>query len=147
MVWFAHVPQPQISGYIRQNRAEDHGCNEQAMNGDLACRLGVGVLVKAASRPPTARRPEKEEALHASLDETTRRLDALDAQIASDFPTYAELSNPKPLSAEAAEALLGSDEALLVYLTTDEATCSGCCDVTISPITASSLGQRRLRTR
>ena len=37
-------------------------------------------------------------------------------------PTYAELSNPKPLSAEAAEALLGSDEALLVYLTTDEAT-------------------------
>jgi hypothetical protein len=46
----------------------------------------------------------------------------LDARIAEEFPDYAELSNPKPLPAEAAFALLASDEALLVYLTTDGAT-------------------------
>jgi len=43
MVWLAHVSRTQISGYIRQTRAENRGCNEQAMNGDLACRLGVDV--------------------------------------------------------------------------------------------------------
>ena len=81
-----------------------------------------GAIVKAASRAPPDRRPADEESLRASLEDATRRLDALDARIAAEFPAYADLSNPKPLPAEAAQALLGSDEALLVYLITDEAT-------------------------
>src|SRR6516162_9917038 len=43
MVRLARVSRTHISRYIRQTKAEDRGCNEQAMNGDLACRLGVDV--------------------------------------------------------------------------------------------------------
>ena len=81
-----------------------------------------GALDKAASRPPAERRPDEEASLRAALADVTQRLDSLDAQIASEFPAYAELSNPRPLQAEGAQALLAGDEALMVYLTTNEAT-------------------------
>jgi tetratricopeptide (TPR) repeat protein len=77
-------------------------------------------LVKAAGRVSADRRPAEEESLRDALDDATHRLDALDAQIAAQFPAYAEISNPKPLLAEAAQALLASDEALLVYLSQEE---------------------------
>jgi CHAT domain-containing protein len=79
-------------------------------------------LVKAASRLPADRRPAEEAALRAALDDATRLLDGLDARIASEFPAYAEISNPKPLPAEEARALLASDEAMLVYLAANEGT-------------------------
>jgi hypothetical protein len=60
--------------------------------------------------------------LRAALDQTTNKLEALDARIAKGFPQYSELSNPKPLAAEAAKALLTPDEAMLVYLAADDAT-------------------------
>jgi tetratricopeptide (TPR) repeat protein len=60
--------------------------------------------------------------LYKDLAVAGRRLDMLHARIAKDFPDYDELSNPKPLRAEAAHALLAGDEALLVYLATSEAT-------------------------
>jgi len=78
-------------------------------------------LVKAVGRAPTDRQPGEEALLRAALEDATRRLDRLDGQIAAQFPDYAELSNPKPLPAEAARALLAPDEALLVYLVTDRA--------------------------
>ena len=81
-----------------------------------------GALDKAASRPPAERRPDEEASLRAALADVTQRLDSLDAQIASEFPAYAELSNPRPLQAEGVQALLAGDEALMVYLTTNEAT-------------------------
>jgi hypothetical protein len=81
-----------------------------------------GALVKAASRLPADRQPAEEASLRAALEDATRRLDGLDERIAAEFPAYAELSNPKPLPAEAAQALLASDEALLLYLATEEAT-------------------------
>jgi tetratricopeptide (TPR) repeat protein len=74
-------------------------------------------LVKAAVSPSASA-----AMLHEQLAETNRRLDFLDARIARDFPDYEELSNPKPLPAETAQALLASDEALLVYLTADSMT-------------------------
>jgi CHAT domain-containing protein/tetratricopeptide (TPR) repeat protein len=79
-------------------------------------------LVKSVSRVPAARRPAEEVSLRAALKEATQRLDGLDTRIAAEFPNYAELSNSQPLPAEAAQALLASDEALLVYLATDKAT-------------------------
>jgi CHAT domain-containing protein len=79
-------------------------------------------LVKAVSRPPADRRPAEEESFRAALEDATRRLDGLDAKIAAEFPAYAELSNPKPMSVEAAQELLASNEALLVYLVAGRAT-------------------------
>jgi CHAT domain-containing protein/tetratricopeptide (TPR) repeat protein len=77
-------------------------------------------LMKAASRLPRDRKPAEEASLRATLADATRRLDALDARIAAEFPAYAELSNPRPLTMEAVQKLIGSDEALLLYLATEE---------------------------
>jgi CHAT domain-containing protein len=79
-------------------------------------------LVKAASQPPDARDRAAEAGSRARLEETGRLLDALDARIAKEFPQYAELSHPKPLDLAATQALLGPDEAMLVYLVDDDAT-------------------------
>jgi CHAT domain-containing protein len=45
-----------------------------------------------------------------SLDETT-------AQISRDFPSYAELSSPTPLTVAQAQSLLKPDEALVLFIT------------------------------
>jgi CHAT domain-containing protein len=77
-------------------------------------------IVRASSLPPAERKPAEEAALRTALDETGGRLDDLDKRIAAEFPDFAELSNPQPVLAEAAQKLLGYDEALLVYLTTNK---------------------------
>jgi CHAT domain-containing protein/lipopolysaccharide biosynthesis regulator YciM len=78
-------------------------------------------LVKAVSRPPADRKSAEEASLRSALADVSRRLDDLDARITAEFRGYGELSNPKPMSAEAARALLASDEGLLLYLATDDA--------------------------
>jgi hypothetical protein len=49
----------------------------------------------------------------AALD---KRLDAIDIKLATEFPNYAELSNPRPLSVAVVRALLRPDEALVLFL-------------------------------
>jgi CHAT domain-containing protein len=44
----------------------------------------------------------------------------IDARLAREFPDYAELANPMPLSIAAAQALLGTDEALVSWLASDK---------------------------
>ncbi len=73
-------------------------------------------IVKAVSKPSTQRDAATEAKLRNDLDATAHHLDELDARIARDFPKYAELSNPQPLTVEVVQGLLGADEALLVYL-------------------------------
>jgi CHAT domain-containing protein/tetratricopeptide (TPR) repeat protein len=91
---------------------------------DLAVQWQVldGAIVKAIGTPSAERNAEGERQLSASLEEVTKKLDALDVRIARELPEYAELSTPKPLAAEAAQTLLAPDEALLVYLSADDAT-------------------------
>lgn len=85
---------------------------------DAAIRWGQldRAIVKAASKSPKERDPAAEAELRAAFSEVTTKLDRLDAQIAHDFPGYAELSNPKPLELVDAQALLAPDEAMLTYL-------------------------------
>jgi CHAT domain-containing protein/Tfp pilus assembly protein PilF len=85
---------------------------------DLASRrqrLDASIL-GAAGKPPSARDPAAEAALRMEMAELVTRLDALDADIARDFPNYAELSNPKPLDIGDLQPQLATDEAMLVYL-------------------------------
>ena len=77
-----------------------------------------GDLLKAVSKPMVRRDGAAETALRAEFAEASRKLDLLDARMAAEFPIFAELSNPTPLDAQKAQALLAPDEALLVYLTT-----------------------------
>lgn len=58
----------------------------------------------------------------AEYDSVLERLRALDAQIAVQFPAYAELTRPRALTVEETQALLGPDEALLLVLVNPEAT-------------------------
>ncbi|MBV8167507.1 MAG: tetratricopeptide repeat protein, partial [Alphaproteobacteria bacterium] len=91
---------------------------------DLADRIERldAAVVTAASRPPEQRDAAAEAALRAELAENTARLQALDKQIARDFPSYSELSRPSPVETDAVEADLRPDEAMLVYLVSREAT-------------------------
>jgi CHAT domain-containing protein/tetratricopeptide (TPR) repeat protein len=54
--------------------------------------------------------------LRGQLSGLEAKLADMDGRLAREFPDYAELSNPKPLSIAAAQALLGADEALLFWL-------------------------------
>ena len=73
-------------------------------------------IVAATSKPTAQRDIAAEDALRAEFADTGAKLDALDARIATEFPAYGELSNPKPLELAETEALLAPDEAMLVYL-------------------------------
>src|SRR5262249_30839748 len=50
------------------------------------------------------------------------KLTALDARVAKDFPQYAELSSPRPVKLAELQAMLGTDEALLAYLSSSDRT-------------------------
>ncbi len=54
--------------------------------------------------------------LHAESARAQRSFDETSAQIAREFPAYAELSSPAPLSIAQTQALLRPDEALVSYI-------------------------------
>ena len=74
-------------------------------------------IVKAASQPPSARKPEQEAATRETQADVAHRLELLNKRIAEQFPSFSELTSPPPLQAAEAQGLLAPDEALLVYLT------------------------------
>jgi CHAT domain-containing protein/Tfp pilus assembly protein PilF len=59
-------------------------------------------------------------ALRAQVDALGQELQRLDAAVAAQFPAYAELADPRPISVADAQALLAPDEALVVVVS-DEA--------------------------
>jgi CHAT domain-containing protein len=92
---------------------------------DLVARRQVllDAMVRATSKQPAQRDAAGEAALRAEFDEVGTKTDALDARIARELPNYrAPSSNPTPLSVAGAQKMLAADEALLVYLVTDQAT-------------------------
>jgi CHAT domain-containing protein len=58
--------------------------------------------------------------LRRQIDEAANRLKALSARIETEFPQYNDLANPHPLLMSTAQAFLAPDEALLLYLTSQE---------------------------
>jgi tetratricopeptide (TPR) repeat protein len=80
-------------------------------------------VVKAASKPAAERNAKAEAAQSTELAKAGATLDALDGNIAREFPQYAELSHPKPLQLQEAQALLAPDEAMLVYFVGDDTEC------------------------
>jgi CHAT domain-containing protein len=62
------------------------------------------------------------EALRAEIAEIETRLRANAARLDKEFPDYAALASPKPLKAEEAQKLLGTDEALVFFLTSGKET-------------------------
>ncbi|HEV7256125.1 MAG TPA: hypothetical protein VGN97_23905 [Mesorhizobium sp.] len=55
-------------------------------------------------------------ALRGEIDSIRAEIAGIDATLAEDFPRYAELANPAPLSIAAVQSLLEDDEGLVVVL-------------------------------
>ena len=73
-------------------------------------------LLDALSNPEGRDDRARIDALRKQIAETEGRLNAVAARIDKEFPEYAALANPKPLTAEEVQKLLGADEALLFFL-------------------------------
>ena len=73
-------------------------------------------IIEAVSKPAEKRDATGENELRQKKAEVEKQLADLAAKLTSQFPDYAALTNPKPLSVSETQALLGPDEALLAYL-------------------------------
>jgi CHAT domain-containing protein/tetratricopeptide (TPR) repeat protein len=78
------------------------------------------LLIAAVSRPPENRNGSAETTLRDRLAAIDRRIAEIDLTLAREFPEYAALSSPEPLSIEGTQAQLGADEALVLILDTPE---------------------------
>ncbi len=74
-------------------------------------------LIAALGQPPESRDTKAEQRLREEGAELDRIVERFDATLTRDFPRYAEIAVPQPLSLKGAQALLGADEAMLVYQT------------------------------
>src|SRR5262245_29539277 len=77
-------------------------------------------LIAAKSEEPTKRNASAEKALSDRLTVIDTRLNAIDALLAKDFPDYAALASPSPVSVAEMQAQLGADEALVQFFDTPE---------------------------
>jgi CHAT domain-containing protein/tetratricopeptide (TPR) repeat protein len=77
-------------------------------------------LIVAKSEPPAKRNAATEQALSDRLTAIEARFVAIDARLRKDFPDYAALSSPKPISVTDVQANLHPDEALVLFLDTDD---------------------------
>lgn len=79
-------------------------------------------LYEALAVTDAASREEATASARAALDEASARLGEIDALLTRDFPDYAQLTSPQPLSVEATQALLRADEALVLILAGERST-------------------------
>lgn len=70
-------------------------------------------LTAALITPPDQRDAVSNDALRVRFAEVASRIDAIDGRLAKDFPEYAALASPQPLSIKAAQAILAPREALI----------------------------------
>ena len=73
-------------------------------------------LLDAVSHPEGQQNRVGPDALRKQIAEIERRLDAIAARLDKEFPDYAAVAHPKPLTAEEVQKLLGADEALVFFL-------------------------------
>jgi hypothetical protein len=88
----------------------------QDLTGELSA-LDRSLLV-SLSQSPDRRDNRKELELRSRLQTIVARLRDIDAEFVSNFPEYAALANPEPLSISETQALIGQDEAVVVFFET-----------------------------
>ena len=79
-------------------------------------------LVQAVGGAPETRDAGAEAKLRDDLATLDERIGALDKKLAREFPEYAELASPGPLSLSETQDLLGPTEALMTYAIWDNGT-------------------------
>jgi CHAT domain-containing protein/Tfp pilus assembly protein PilF len=78
------------------------------------------LLIEAISKPDAEQKQEAIATLRKEIADAERRLAGITARIEKEFPDYAALASPKPLSPDDAKKLLGPDEALIFLLGGDK---------------------------
>ncbi len=74
-------------------------------------------LLEALGRPSNALHSQTVARLRKQIRAMSERLAPLEAKLRADFPRYAELTRPMPLSLNDTQALLTEQDALLFYMT------------------------------
>jgi CHAT domain-containing protein len=74
----------------------------------------------AVAQPPEKRSREAETENVTRLSAIDARIAVIDKELAANFPDYAALVSPAPLSVEEVQAQLRADEALVLFLDTPE---------------------------
>jgi CHAT domain-containing protein len=100
---------PELAGIVRERQ-------------DLVSewQLNDKLLIAAKSEEPLKRKPEAEKTLADRLAAIDARLGAINRKLAKDFPDYAALVSPAPISVAEVQAQLRADEALVAFLDTPE---------------------------
>lgn len=76
-------------------------------------------IVTAVSKPPAQRDVAAEQRSRGRLAAITSERAVLQKTLAVEFPDYASLSNPLPLTVRDIQSLLSADEAMVVYAVVD----------------------------
>jgi tetratricopeptide (TPR) repeat protein/CHAT domain-containing protein len=89
---------------------------------DLAGEWWTGdkLLIAAISKPESQRVASAENEQRTRLAAIDARIAEIDRGLAKDFPDYAALANPEPLSIAETQAQLHAEEALVLFLDTPE---------------------------
>jgi CHAT domain-containing protein/tetratricopeptide (TPR) repeat protein len=89
---------------------------------DLAAEVETldKAILAAVSKETAKRDAVAEQRIRDRLAETARARAALQGVLAAEFPDYAALSNPQPLSVKEIQALLSDNEALLLFSNDEE---------------------------
>ena len=77
-------------------------------------------ILAAVANEPGKRDPAAEQRMRDRLAEIVKQRRVMQGVFAAEFPDYAGLSNPQPLTVKNIQALLSDGEALLVYETGDK---------------------------
>ncbi len=72
------------------------------------------------SKPENLRDPKREETMRRRTAELATEVEQLNKDIAAQFPQYASLVSPKPLRVARVQQLLGPDEALVFFLSSEK---------------------------
>jgi CHAT domain-containing protein/tetratricopeptide (TPR) repeat protein len=73
-------------------------------------------LIEALSKPEGQHNATLIESIRKQIADTESKLAANTARLEREFPEYAALASPKPLTAEDVQQLLGADEGLIFWL-------------------------------
>ena len=100
---------PQLAALVRERQDL---VNEWRGRGKL--------LIAAKSQEPAKRNASSETAIADQLAAIDTRLAQVGRRLAQDFPDYAALASPAPMSVAEVQGQLGADETLVLFLDTSE---------------------------
>ncbi len=75
--------------------------------------------IASVSQAPSNRNKQEEAKNLAQLSTIDSRIEQIDERLAREFPRYADLANPQPLTISEAQQQLKANETLVVFLDTD----------------------------